>query len=230
MKTAKAFSSALVLCFLFHSSVNAAGNMEYKDDSLSKTPATPQKNYLKFAPLSFIPFHLMPCFEVDYERVHNPFVSSQLNAGLFIGSNPLLHRFPGYKIGYELRTFPVNNEMYKCYLGLNVSYMMQNGILSYAASEFTDSTNTHYTENADIHRNVMMYTGKLGFEFNVTRNLAFDAYLGGGIITGSNVYSNAKAPEAYERYIAANPFALTLQNGSFSSPTLLCNIKICYSF
>jgi hypothetical protein len=220
-----AFAAMLILLL---PSAKANSNLIKNDSS------TYAQNILKFAPLSFIPYNLLPCFSIDVEHRHSTVFSSQFTTGFFIANSSNLNRFPGFKAAYEARLYMTRNTNFQGYFAFNTSFVSQNAIttLRFQNENSINDTNTAYAnESANIeftiHRDFFVHTVKLGIQASISSRLAIDAYVGLGIMHGHNIYFKENKDDKMISTVV-NPLALSQVQGDFWCPTFPCNIKICY--
>lgn len=203
-----------------------AGSISHTNDSINYS-----KNILKFAPLSFIPYNLMPCFSIDYEHRHSSNFSSQITAGLFIANSSKLDKFPGIKAAYEVRFYMNKNTDYQGYLAINSTFISQNAMTTLRFQDNSiDSNSTTYglgEVEFTIHRDVFINTLKLGYQVSISERFSLDNYIGFGIMYGHNIYYKENK-DAKMISTIVNPFALSQIEGDFWCPTFLCNMKLCY--
>jgi len=197
-----------------------------KEDTTNYT-----KNYIKFAPLSFIPYNLLPCVAIDFEHLHNRVFSSQITGGLFISNDANLNSFPGFKAAYEARLSLNKRESIRAYFSFNSTFISQTGMkdLTFVADQENKiGSGPRYTEKVKIHRDIFLNSFRLGLQFSIGKKFAIDAFMGIGAISGHNIHYNRSNPNDPLLGSDILPIPLTLKKGDFSSITFPWNIKLCY--
>jgi hypothetical protein len=226
--TTRRYNKLLFASFLLFSILvnhNAQAGIK-KEDTSSYT-----KNYIKFAPLSFIPYNLLPCFALDFEHRHSSVFSSQITGGLYIPNDDQLNAFPGFKAAYEARLYLNKDEGLQTYFSFNSTFISQTGMkdLTFIDEQETNmGSGLRYTENVKIHRDIFLNSIRLGLQFSIGKKFAVDAFMSAGIISGHNIHDNRSNPSDPILGSDILPIPLTFKQGDFVSITFPWNIKLCY--
>jgi hypothetical protein len=206
-------------------------NQQAKAGSKTEDSTNYTKNYLKFSPLSFIPYNMMPCFAVDFEHRHSNIFSSQVTAGLYISNNADLNTFPGFKTAYEGRLYLTKKESLRAYISLNWTFISQTGMedLTFVNVSTSNSLpDSRYSERVKVHRDIILNSFRFGLQFPIGKRLAIDAFMAAGVMIGHNIHYGRSNPEDPIIESDILPIPNTLKSGDFSSITFPYNIKLCY--